>query len=854
MIIRIATPFFSKFLKPFLFLMLCALSVGAMAQSKPQATIQGTVTNEKGKALELVNVSIFGMPGGAVSDEKGNYTLRVPANENVRIIFSFVGFESFEKKVRLSPDESLTINTTLMPSAEMLPDITIQDDRIRNTNLQRIDPKEVTVIPSVTGSIESLIKTLPGVASNNELSSQYSVRGGNFDENLVYVNDIEIYRPFLIRSGQQEGMSFLNPDLTASILFSAGGFGAKYGDKMSSALDIKYKRPQEFAGSVTASLLGASAHLEGVDKSNRFSYLAGVRYKSNRYVLNGLETKGDYQPVFFDFQTLLRYQISEKLELSFLGNYADNKFELIPETRETNFGTISEAKRLTVYFDGRETDQYKTYLGALKLIYNPTKQVQLNFISSAFNSDESETFDIQGQYWIGRVQTGLGQSDFGDVVSTDGVGTFLNHARNYLNATVMTAEHRGSWESPANYLTWGVKYQHENIDDQLHEWELIDSAGFTLPHPPDNIGAPFQTVTPLTMGFFAASDATLSSNRYSGFAQNTWNLGANGRDFTITAGVRGQYWDYSQQFLLSPRASLSYHPKWTHDILFRLAAGYYYQPSFYRELRNFDGTIAEDKRAQKSIHLVGGADWNLTIWGRPFKFTTEVYYKFLDDLIPYEVDNVRIRYYANERARGYATGIDMKINGEFVPGIESWMSLSVMKTQEDIYDDYYYQYFDAEGEPSGTGMLPNPDAAINERVEPGYIPRPTDQRVRFSMFFQDYLPMNPTYKMHLALYFGSSLPFGPPKSQRYQQTYRMPPYRRVDIGFSKQLIGSHTTFKEGNPLGHLKSMWLSLEIFNLLQVNNTISYLWITDVSGRKYAVPNFLTPRQINLKLVVQF
>ncbi|NCA85156.1 MAG: TonB-dependent receptor [Clostridia bacterium] len=845
---------FSKSPKLYLLLMLCILWVGAMAQTGQQATVQGTVTNEKGKAQELVNVSIFGLPGGTATDEDGKYTLRVPANEKLRLVFSFVGFETIEKELRLAPNETVTINTTLVPSAEMLPDITIQDERIRNTNLQRIDPKGVTVIPTVTGSVESLIKTLPGVASNNELSSQYSVRGGNFDENLVYVNDIEIYRPFLIRSGQQEGMSFLNPDLTASILFSAGGFDAKYGDKMSSALDIKYKRPQEFGGSVTASLLGASAHLEGVDKTNRFSYLAGVRYKSNQYLLNGLETKGDYQPVFFDFQALFRYQLSEKLELSFLGNYADNKFELVPETRETNFGTISEAKRLTVYFDGRETDQYKTYMGALKLIYNPTKQTQLSFITSAFNSDESETFDIQGQYWIGRVQTGLGQSDFGDVVSTDGVGTFLNHARNYLNATVVTAEHRGSWESTANYLTWGAKYQRENIDDQLHEWELIDSAGFTLPHPSDDIGAPLQPVTPLHMNFFAASDVTLATNRISGFVQNTWNFGNNSRDFAVTAGIRSQYWDYSEQFLFSPRASLSYHPRWTHDILFRLAAGYYYQPAFYRELRNFDGTIAEDQKAQKSIHLVGGADWNLTIWGRPFKFVTEVYYKFLDDLIPYEVDNVRIRYYANERSRGYATGIDMKINGEFVPGIESWASLSVMKTQEDIYGDYYYQYFDEEGNPSGTGPEPNPEASQNEKVEPGYIPRPTDQRVRFSMFFQDYLPMNPTYKMHLALYFGSSLPFGPPKSQRYQQTYRMPPYRRVDIGFSKQLIGSHTKFKEGNPLGHLKSMWISLEIFNLLQVNNTISYLWITDVSGRQYAVPNFLTPRQLNLKLVVQF
>jgi len=356
------------------------------------------------------------------------------------------------------------------------------------------------------------------------------------------------------------------------------------------------------------------------------------------------------------------------------------------------------------------------------------------------------------------------------------------------------------------------------------------------------------------MDYSVKSDISINSNRYSAFVQNTWNLGNGTRDFALTVGGRANYWDFNEQLLLSPRATVSYHPDWKKDILFRFSAGYYYQPPFYRELRDFDGTLADDRRAQKSIHFVSGFDWNLLIWGRPFKFVTEVYYKILDDLIPYEVDNVRIRYYANQRAKGYATGLDMKINGEFVPGIESWASLSIMKTQEDIYGDYYYNYFDAQGELTGSGQELNPEADENVKVEPGYIPRPTDQRFRFGLFFQDYLPMNPTYKMHLALYFGSSLTFGPPKSERYQQTFRMPSYRRVDIGFSKQLIGSHSRFKEGNPLQHLNSMWVSLEVFNLLQVNNTISYLWVTDVSGRQYAVPNYLTPRQLNLKLIVQF
>nr|NQU94106.1 TonB-dependent receptor [Bacteroidota bacterium] len=830
------------------------LITGLQVSAQETGTVKGKITNERNQPIELVNIAIMGLPGGTVSNRKGLYEIEVPSNKDITLVFSFIGYERKALQLRLEAGEERLFNPTLSESTEMLPDIVIQDERIRNTNLQRINPKEVAVIPSVTGSVESLIKTLPGVSSNNELSSQYSVRGGNFDENLVYVDDIEIYRPFLIRSGQQEGMSFLNSDLTSSILFSAGGFDARYGDKMSSVLDIKYRRPTEFAGSVSLSLLGATAHLEGATRNQKFSYLLGVRQKSNKYVLNALETQGEYKPSFFDIQVLLRYDISDKIEISVLGNYANNKYKVIPQTRETSFGTIQEAKKLTVYFDGQEVDQYKTYQGAFKLIYKPTKKTQLSLIGAAFNSDESETYDVQGQYWIGQLETGLGENDFGEVIQTQGVGTYLEHARNFLIATVWSVGHKGSFENANNYLTWGAKFQHEVIDDHIGEWEMIDSAGFSLPRPGDSIGYPTMIVSPFDLNYAVKSDINLSSNRYTGFVQNTWRLGDDTRDFAITAGIRANYWDFNEQFLLSPRATVSYHPNWVKDILFRFSAGYYYQPPFYRELRDFDGNINHDPKAQKSIHFVAGSDWNIQIWGRPFKFVTEVYYKLLDDLIPYEVDNVRIRYYANQRAKGYATGIDMKINGEFVKGIESWASLSLMKTEEDIYGDFYYEYFNAEGEKIGTGQVENPEAASNVQVEPGFIPRPTDQRFRFSMFFQDYLPMNPTYKMHLAFYYGSSLPFGPPKSQRYQQTLRMPSYRRVDIGFSKQIIGNHTSINPKNPLHYLKSMWISLEVFNLLQVNNTISYIWVTDVSGRQYAVPNYLTPRQLNVKLVVQF
>ena len=822
-----------KIIKTTIIFLLFLSATSAYCQDK--ATISGKITDEKNRPLELVNISILGLPGGTISDKKGHYEIEISANHELTLVFSFVGYKMQEIVLRLKPGEHKEINRELHKTAQMLPDIIVQDERIRTTNLTRINPKEVSVIPTVTGSIESLIKTLPGVASNNELSSQYSVRGGNFDENLVYVNGIEIYRPFLIRSGQQEGLSFLNSDLVGSILFSAGGFEAKYGDKMSSVLDIQYKRPTEFAGSVSLSLLGATAHIENATRNRKFSYLLGVRQKSYKYILNALETKGSYKPSFFDIQTLLRYDISDKFEISFLGNYANNKYNLVPETRETNFGTMQEAKQLTIYFDGQEVDRFKTWMGAVKTTYKPTKNLQLKLIASAFTSDESETFDIQGQYWIGKIETGLGQEDFGDKTETLGVGTYLEHARNFLYANVYSIEHKGSYDNDKNFLIWGVKYQHDNINDELCEWEMIDSAGYSLPRPPDIPGTENPPVYPFELNYATKSNNNLSTNRYTCFIQNTWNFFLKNSDMSLTAGIRGNYWDFSEQFLVSPRATLSYKPNWKKDILFRFSAGYYFQPPFYRELRDFDGTINHDIKAQESIHFVIGSDWNFMAWERPFKVVTEIYYKHLDNLIPYEIDNVRIRYYANEKSKGYAAGIDMKINGEFVPGIESWASISFMKTEEDIYDDFYY---DENG----------------NIVEPGYIPRPTDQRFRFSMFFQDYLPMNPTYKMHLAFYYGSSLPFGPPNSPRYKQTFRMPPYRRVDIGFSKQIVGDHTRINKKNPLHYLKSLWVCLEVFNLLQVNNTISYTWVTDVSGIQYAVPNYLTPRQINVKLIARF
>ncbi len=815
-------------------LILLALFTIAQVNAQEHAVVYGKVTDEKGHPLELVNVAISGLPGGTMTNRKGMFELKVPANVDIYIAMSYVGFETTIEQIKLQKGERFELNKAMKPATTELPAVQVEDKQIRNSNLIRIDPKTAFNVTSASDKIPTILKTLPGVSSNNELSSQYSVRGGNYDENLVYVNDIEIYRPFLIRSGQQEGMSFVNSDLVSSLLFSAGGFEAKYGDKMSSVLDLQYKKPNEFGGSASASLLGGSFHLEGVALKKKFSYLAGVRHKTNQYLLNALETKGDYKPTFTDVQALFTYNLSKKTEISFLGTVARNYYKLIPSTRETDFGTYNQAQRLTVYFDGQEVDKYLTYLGGLTLTFKPNQKTRLKLIASGYNSDESENYDIIGQYWIGQIETTFGSENFGNVIESQDIGTYMNHARNKININVFNITHKGTMELDNQLLQWGIKYQKEQVDDIMKEWVLIDSAGYTLPRPSDTPGDSVM-LYPFDMYDLIRTSASISSNRLTGYIQNTWGVEPEISRVSLTAGIRANYWDLNKQLVVSPRATISYKPEWKEDIVLRFSAGMYYQPPFYRELKNIDGKLNLNQKAQTSIHFVAGTDWNFKAWGRPFKFVTEAYYKYLDNLIPYYVDNVRIRYYAFEKSHGYATGIDFKVNGEFVPGVESWASLSVMSTKEDIYGDYYYNSADV-------------------RVEPGYIPRPTDQRVRFSIFFQDYLPNFPSYKMNLTLMFGSSLPFGPPNSPRWQQTLRMPPYRRVDIGFSKEIIGEHTRFSSKNPFRAFKSLWLTLEVLNLLQVNNTVSYTWVTDVYGRQYAVPNYLTPRQLNVKMIAAF
>lgn len=796
------------------------LCLGSLASLAQQAVVFGTVTSNEEMEFQFVNVAVKGTSAGTTTSRNGHYELKIPAGQDVVLLFSYIGYETDSITVNLKPGERKEVSRVMKQVSTELNSIEVKDQQLRTNTFSRLDPKAMTFIPTINASVEDLIKTLPGVSSRNELSSQYSVRGGNYDENLVFVNDIEIYRPFLVRAGQQEGQSFLNPDLVSGISFSAGGFDAKYGDKMSSVLDIKYKKPTRFAGSADISLMGANAHLEGTI-AKKFSYLVGVRYKTNAYFLKGLDVQGNYKPRYFDVQGMLNYDISKQWEVSVLGTFADNSFKVVPATRETSFGTISEAYKIKIFFDGQEVDRYQSWLAAATLTYKPMQNLRMKLISSVYQTYEAETYDISGEYWIGKLETFQG-SESGQVTEIMGIGSYLQHARNYLAGTVFNIEHRGSWEKNKSAMLWGIKYQHELFDYKMNEWELQDSAGYSMPRPSDSLGSANPPHDDLLLTNVISSKNTVNTNRYSAFIQDTWTFKNQKNDISLTAGLRAIYYDYNTELSVNPRVNVSFKPHWKNEMVFRLAAGYYSQPPTFREMTNLTGELVNGLKAQTSIHFVAGSDIYFHAWGRPFKFVTEVYYKYLDNLIPYEIDNLKIRYYGTNDAHGYATGIDFRVNGEFVKGAESWASLSFMKTEE---------YFQGS-----------------------WIPRPTDQRLNLAIFFQDYIPTFPTWKVNLTLIYGTGLPFGPPNSPRSEQTLRIPPYRRVDLGISKQLIGEHTKFSAKNPLRAFTSMWVSLEVFNLLQISNTISYLWITDINGHEYAVPNYLTPRMLNLKLMTTF
>lgn len=793
-------------------LIIACLCTKASAQNK--ASITGTITGENGEVLAGVHIINAKTHQSHTSSVKGTYKLDCEAGQSITILFSHIGYQTLEKNFDLESGQKLEFNPILKEKRENLNEIDIAArQKLKNKGIY-LQTKDIDKIASAGGeSLENLLKTLPGVSSNNELSSQYSVRGGNFDENLVYINDIEVYRPTLIRSSQQEGLSVINPDLVSSVLFSAGGFDAKYGDKLSSVLDIKYKMPRRFEASADVSLLGSSAHIANVSKNGKLSYLAGFRYKTTRYLLASLDTEGDYNPNYKDLQTLINYSFNQKLSLHFWANISNNKYSFKPKDRETNFGTISDALQLKMYFDGQEKDEYSSDMEALTLKYRHNSRHLFQLIANRYKTVEKERFDIQAQYYLQDLFVSQG-GDKNKSLENLGIGTYLDHANNKLDRTVNSLKLKADHNLGDLHLQWGIKALHEKIDDRINEWQYRDSAGYSIP---------FSNSQNL-LAYSRQALNYISGTHMTGYTQGDYKFGNESGDFQLTAGLRYHHWSYNNSSFLSPRFSINYIPNWKRQMKFRLAIGNYQQMPSYRESLKIDGTISSKLNTQEAWHYSLAHEYLFKIKQRDFRLSSELYYKDLKSLIPYDIENVRLRYYGNQKAKGYTAGVEFRLNWEYVPDTESWISLSLMKTRENILGD-----------------------------NRGYIARPSDQRFNFSMFFQDYIPGNPSYKMHLTLIYAGGLPVWVPKIGKQGDSFNMPHYRRADLGFSKELLDTKKVKYKGL-LKHFKSMWIGLEIFNLFDINNTVSYLWINDIQGNQYAIPNYLTARKLNLKLSAKF
>lgn len=790
-----------------------------------KSILQGVITDQTKKTIDGVTVSTSSKV--FITGPDGKYSIELsPGRQNVT--FYLYGYISQTKSVSGELNAKQTLDITMIEDVTVLGPIELKDKSERFDEIINIGEKELEFTTGPNQGVEGLIRTLPGVVGTNEFSSQYNVRGGNFDENLVYVNGIEVYRPFLVRAGQQEGQSFINPDMVKNVRFSAGGFEAKYGDKMSSVLDIDYRRPKEFQAILQASLLGVSLTAEGVSKDRRFTALGGFRYKTNQILLGSLDTEADFRPRFTDFQLLLDYELTDEITLGFFGTVGSNRYNVAPESRQTDFGTFNEALRLNVFFEGQENYNFITNSAAFNVKWEPNRDHQLEWITSTFQTKEQELVDVSGFYRLGELNNNLGSDDFGEVQFLRGVGGFQINARNFLDAIIFSTRIRGLYrQSEQSTWLYGLKYQHEDILDRYKEWEFIDSAGYSVTHDP-SVSDPGVTPVIPTDGLelFASYDARyrLKANRVMGYIQNIQSWQNKGTQYKLKAGVRAQYYSVNGQTTISPRASFSAQPNWENDWVFRGAVGWYHQPPFYRELRSWEGELFTDIKAQQSIHFVAGADREFTMWNRPFKWVTEVYYKSMSNLVPYEIENVRIRYFPERSARGYAAGVDFRVNGEFVKGIDSWGSVSIFTVKEDIEGD-----------------------------DAGYIPRPTDNRFSFSMYFQDYMPKDPSFRLSLAFTVVGGFPFGPPKSEPSERVYRASPYRRVDIGFIK-VFKDPSKENKSNLLKPFETFWIGLEVFNLLGTRNTVSYLWVRDASANgQFAVPNYLTGRLLNLKLYVK-
>jgi hypothetical protein len=845
----------------FVFLSFSCIHLNAQS-TPPEFTVEGNVRGSEG--IILTGASIITLQNnriGTSADEFGDFKLSLPSSGPWTLRCSMIGYEMTEIPIDFGVSKSTTIQIVLKSIVTIGAAEIIESGR-NNVSIQRIDPRVTSRIPTPRGTVEDVLLQAP-VNFTSELSSAYNVRGGSFDENLVYVNDIEVYRPFLVRSGQQEGLSFPNPDMVQRITFSAGGFESKFGDKLSSVLDIHYRKPTKRRTQVTASLLGAQIQHDGLAAKGKIKINTGIRYRNNSYILGTLDESGEYNPTYLDAQTYITWDPDGygPWEIQLLGVYGQNDYKFVPQTRETDIGTINNAIRLKIFFDGEEETSYQTGFGALAF-ERITETTRFRWINSAFKTVEKESFDILGAYWLDELELDPGSDDFGDSADNLGVGGFLNHARNQLEATVLSSALKGSidLDKGNHFIEWGLKASTEFILDDLSEWSFVDSSGYISPHPQDNVGylepgdQPFQ---PLEFQNVIRTSNTVRSNRFTGYLQDTWSIELDKGILDAHIGARFHYWslttpdvspgDTSRTHLVGgPRAHISFTPTKSPLTTWSFAGGYYWQPPFYREMRGVDGTLNPDILPQRAIHAVGGVDHQFEMYSRQFKFVGEVYYKDLDQIIPYEVENVRQRYYATNNSSGYATGIDLMLNGEFIDGIESWMRFSVLKTEEDISDDFYLELYNSDTIKIIPGYTWNDVAVDTVLIEPGYIARPSDQRISVSMLFQDEMPNNPEYKVLLSLFFGTGLPYGPPTMNRYQDVLRTPAYRRVDIGFSKELL---TSEKHQN-----KNGFISLEVFNILGINNTINHTWIEDVNGRQYAIPNFLTGRRLNLKLHLEF
>lgn len=803
---------------------------------KKTATVSGKIIGGNEALLSRVSISILGQQKSITSSDSGTFALKVPADRAFALIFTYTGYKTAQQNFLLNEGEVESVTIRMEVGAGTLEEVIIKDQRERSeAGLIRPNPKSVINLPSPIMGVEGLLKVFVG--SNNELTSQYNVRGGSYDENLVYVNDFEIFRPYLVRSGQQEGLSFINPELVKNISFYNGGFSSRYGDKMSSVLDIQYNTPKKFGGSAYISILEQGFHVEGAGK--KFTYLLGVRNRSNRNLLSSQETVGSYVPSSSDLQALLTYQINNKWSVEMLSNISTTKFALTPESSQLTSGVFSPYFTanlgVDIFFDGHEKDGYSTGMLGLSTTYQATKNLKLKWLASRFEDDESENIDISGAYLFGDRDFDKSSATFGGIVNPLGAGIYQTFARNHLNIVDYNLSHKGQLNKANHLIQWGIGYDKTKIADKLNEWEYQDSAGYSLPYNP----------AVLQLNKVTKSKADLNINKFSGYLQDNIVFNKGKSSYTLQGGVRFNYNDLNNEFFISPRLGASWKPGWKKDIVFRTAVGAYHQPPFYRELRRYDGTINTSLKAQRSWQGVAGFDYNFYGLGRPLRLTTEAYYKHMTAVVPYDIDNVRIRYSGENNAKAYAAGIEMRLFGELVKDAESWVSLGFMRTRENLTNDFYKLYkVDSLFQPIDSTT-----------VEGGWFRRPTDRTITFGMFFQDYLATNKNFKVYINTIYGSNLPYNIPGNVRYRNALRIEPYIRMDIGFSALLLdGEKSNRRSHSSFRNFENIWATFEVFNLIDRPNTISYLLIKDFSNNIFTLPNRLTPRLVNFKIVARW